>query len=133
MLLGLLMGVVWLVGLAAALRLRLNFLNFVVLPITFGIGVDYAANLVLRYRREGPGSFTWVMDDTGGAVALCSSTTIIGYASLLFSDNRALAGFGLLATLGEGACLVAGVLALPAFFFVPSLPPKGSRTQSTHV
>lgn len=132
-LLGLLMGVVWLVGLAAALRLRLNFLNFVVLPITFGIGVDYAANLVLRYRREGPGSFTRVMDDTGGAVALCSSTTIIGYASLLFSDNRALAGFGLLATLGEGACLVAGVLALPAFFFVPSLPPKGSRTQSTHV
>ncbi|NBD09626.1 MULTISPECIES: RND family transporter [Corallococcus] len=125
-LVGLLLGVAWLIGLAAALRLRLNFLNFVVLPITFGIGVDYAANLVLRYRQEGPGSFIRVMDDTGGAVALCSSTTIIGYASLIFSNNQALAGFGLLATLGEVACLSAGLLALPAFFFVPSTPPGQS-------
>lgn len=122
---GLLMGVVWLVGLGAALRLRLNFLNFVVLPITFGIGVDYAANLVLRYRQEGPGSFTRVMDDTGGAVALCSSTTIIGYASLIFSNNQALAGFGLLASLGEVACLSAALLALPAFFFAPSMQSRG--------
>jgi predicted exporter len=113
---GLLLGVAWLVGFAAALRMRLNFLNFVVLPITFGIGVDYASNLVLRYRQEGPGSLARVMVDTGGAVALCSSTTIIGYASLILSDNQALAGFGLLASLGEVACLTAALLALPAFF-----------------
>jgi uncharacterized protein len=119
------LGVAWLVGLAAAMRMRVNFLNFVVLPITFGIGVDYAANLVLRYRQEGPGSFARVMDDTGGAVALCSSTTIIGYASLIFSSNLALAGFGLLATLGEVACLTAGLLVLPAFFFTRSLQSPG--------
>ncbi|QSQ27322.1 MMPL family transporter [Pyxidicoccus parkwayensis] len=116
---GLLMGASWLVGLAAAMRLRVNFLNFVVLPITFGIGVDYAANLVLRLRQEGPGSLARVMADTGGAVALCSSTTIIGYASLILSDNQALAGFGLLASLGEVACLTAALLALPALFLGP--------------
>ncbi|WP_224369533.1 efflux RND transporter permease subunit [Hyalangium versicolor] len=122
---GLLLGAAWLVGIAAAQRLRLNFLNFVVLPITFGIGVDYAANLVLRYRAAGPGSLARVIGDTGGAVALCSSTTIIGYASLMLSDNQALAGFGMLAAVGEVACLTAALIALPALL-LPAQVPRGT-------
>jgi predicted RND superfamily exporter protein len=112
---GLLLGVVWLIGLAAAAHVRVNFLNFVVLPITFGIGVDYAVNIVQRYRIEGPGSLPRVLRETGSAVALCSCTTIIGYASLLVADNRALAGFGLLASLGELTCISAALFALPAW------------------
>jgi predicted RND superfamily exporter protein len=112
---GLVLGVAWLVGWAAFAQVRLNFLNFVVLPITFGIGVDYAANIVQRQRLEGPGSLARVLRETGGAVALCSATTSIGYASLLVADSRALAGFGLLASLGEVACLTAALLALPAW------------------
>jgi predicted RND superfamily exporter protein len=111
----LLLGVAWLVGAAAWARVRLNFLNFVVLPITFGIGVDYAVNIVQRWRAEGSGSLQRVLRETGGAVALCSLTTIIGYASLLVADNRALRGFGLLASIGEVACLSAALVALPAF------------------
>lgn len=112
---GLLLGVLWLVGLAAAFRVRVNFLNFVVLPITFGIGVDYAVNIVQRYRLEGRGSLARVIRETGGAVALCSTTTIIGYSSLFAADNQALAGFGLLASLGELSCLSAALIALPAW------------------
>jgi predicted RND superfamily exporter protein len=111
----LLLGVAWLVGAAAWARVRLNFLNFVVLPITFGIGVDYAVNIVQRWRAEGPGSLQRVLRETGGAVALCSLTTIIGYSSLLVADNRALRGFGMLASIGELACLTAALVALPAF------------------
>ncbi len=111
----LLLGVAWLVGAAAAARVRLNFLNFVVLPITFGIGVDYAVNIVQRWRLEGRGSLDRVLRETGGAVALCSLTTIIGYSSLLVADNRALRGFGLLASLGEVACIAAALVALPAW------------------
>jgi uncharacterized protein len=112
---GLLLGVAWLVGIAAAARVRVNFLNFVVLPITFGIGVDYAVNIIQRYRLEGRGSLPRVIRETGGAVALCSSTTIIGYSSLFSADNQALAGFGLLASLGELSCITAALIALPAF------------------
>jgi predicted RND superfamily exporter protein len=115
----LLLGVVWLVGVAAWARVRLNFLNFVVLPITFGIGVDYAVNIVQRWRLEGPGSLQRVLRETGGAVALCSLTTIIGYSSLLVADNRALQGFGLLASVGEVACLLAALVALPAWLLRP--------------
>jgi predicted RND superfamily exporter protein len=111
----LLLGVIWLIGAAASAHVRVNFLNFVVLPITFGIGVDYAVNIVQRYRLEGPGTLSRVLRETGGAVALCSATTIIGYASLLVADNRALRGFGLLASLGEVTCLTAALFALPAW------------------
>ena len=47
-------------------------------------------------------------------MALCSTTTIIGYSSLLLSSNRALQSFGKLADLGEVTCLLAALLALPA-------------------
>jgi predicted RND superfamily exporter protein len=118
----LLLGVAWLVGAAAWARVRANFLNFVVLPITFGIGVDYAVNIVQRWRLEGAGSLQRVLRETGGAVALCSLTTIIGYSSLLVADNRALRGFGLLASIGEVACLGAALVALPAFLLRPHSP-----------
>jgi len=51
---------------------------------------------------------------TGGAVALCSFTTIVGYGSLLAARSRALRGFGALAILGELSCLLAAVVVLPA-------------------
>lgn len=112
---GLLLGVVWLLGLAAAAQTRVNFLNFVVLPITFGIGVDYAVNIVQRWQIEGRGSLPRVLRGAGRAVALCSCTTMIGYSSLLAADNQALARFGLLASLGELTCISAALFALPAW------------------
>jgi predicted RND superfamily exporter protein len=38
----------------------------------------------------------------------------VGYGSLLAARNRALQGFGVMAILGELACITAAILALPA-------------------
>jgi predicted exporter len=107
-------GVVWFLGLAAALGMRLNMLNFIALPITFGIGVDYATNIFQRRRLHPEDGIVGAVRTTGGAVSLCSLTTIIGYSSLVVARNQALVSFGLLADLGEVACLAAALLALPA-------------------
>jgi predicted RND superfamily exporter protein len=107
-------GVVWFLGLAGALGLRLNMLNFIALPITFGVGVDYATNIFQRRRLDHATAIAEVVRTTGGAVALCSLTTIIGYSSLLVARNQALVSFGVLADLGELACLAAALFALPA-------------------
>jgi predicted RND superfamily exporter protein len=107
-------GVVWFLGLAVALGLRLNMLNFIALPITFGIGIDYATNIFQRRRLDHAGAISDVVRTTGGAVTLASLTTIIGYSSLLVARNQALVSFGILADLGEVACLAAALLALPA-------------------
>ena len=62
---------------------RINFANFIAFPITFGIGVDYAVNIMSRYVQDGEEDPVAAVRSTGAAVALCSLTTIIGYSSLL--------------------------------------------------
>jgi len=110
----LVLAVTWTLGGAALLGVRLNFLNFVALPITFGIGSEYPFNIYDRSRLLG-GDVTRAVKLHLGAVSLCSYTTVIGYGSLLFADNRALRSFGKLSISGEIACV------LGALFFLPSL------------
>jgi predicted RND superfamily exporter protein len=110
----LLLGVLWLAGAMMALRIKINFANFIAYPITFGIGVDYAVNVASRWELDGQRSIADAVRTTGGAVTLCSLTTIIGYSSLLIAENRALFLFGLLAVLGELSCLTAATVAMPA-------------------
>jgi predicted RND superfamily exporter protein len=110
----LVVGVAWMAGASRLLDVRINFANFIAFPITFGIGVDYAANVVSRYERDGRGDILGAVRSTGAAVALCSLTTIIGYSSLLMAENRALFLFGLLAVLGEVSCLTVALVSLPA-------------------
>jgi hypothetical protein len=112
----LVLGVLWLFGAMGLLGMKLNFVNFVVLPITFGIGADYAVNLYARHLQLGGRAVAQAVESAGGAIALCSCTTIIGYASLLVADNRALFSFGLMAVLGEVTCLAAALVALPALW-----------------
>jgi predicted RND superfamily exporter protein len=109
----LLAGVTLLVGALVALDLKLSFFNFIAFPITFGIGVEYAVNVYRRHLEDPLSTRRWLGGATG-AVALCSATTIIGYASLLLASNRGLFSFGVLAVLGELCCLAAAVVALPA-------------------
>jgi len=106
----LIVGILWMTGAAAGLGLKLNFLNFVALPVTLGIGVDYAVNVLARLTEERPEDHARALAETGSAVVLCSSTTIIGYSSLLVASNGALRSFGKLADLGELGCLLAALL-----------------------
>jgi predicted RND superfamily exporter protein len=111
-------GTLWMGGVFGALGLKMNFANFVVLPITFGIGVDYAVNLYQRYKEVGSGGTATALAGSGGAVLLCSLTTIIGYGTLLVADYQAVFSFGLSAVIGEITCLASALLAMPAFLAV---------------
>src|SRR6202142_1348711 len=108
----LILGVVLMVGGAGWARVHVTFLNFIALPITFGIGAEYALNVITRYREER--DVARAVISTGAAVALCSWTTIVGYGSLLAARNQALQGFGLMAILGEISCLSAAIVGFPA-------------------
>jgi uncharacterized protein len=110
----LLVGVLWMLALCMALRIKINFVNFIAFPITFGIGVDYAVNVMARYVGDGSKDVGGAIRGTGGAVSLCSVTTIIGYSSLLVAKNLGLYYFGFLAVLGELTCLTVAVIVLPA-------------------
>jgi len=134
----LLMGVLWMSGTMAFAGMKLNFLNFVAFPITFGNGADYAVNVMSRYvmERETPSpdgrskdprdadetmaqrAIRIAVQESGGAVILCSLTTVIGYASLYVSANRALNSFGAAMAISEVTCLLNAVVMLPAILWL---------------
>ena len=98
--------------------IKINFLNFAALPITFGIGVDYAVNVAQRHRADGARDILDALRTTGGAVVLCSLTTTLGYLALLGSQNRAIRSLGTIAVVGEISCLLAAMTVLPALWLL---------------
>jgi predicted RND superfamily exporter protein len=111
-------GVLLMMGVGIAFGQKINFLNYIAIPIQFGIGVDYSVNLYNRYLEEGRGSLRKVLSHTGGAVMITSLTTVIGYGALWFSINGAINSFGTLANIGEFTCLLVAVFMLPAYLAI---------------
>ncbi len=109
-------GVAVMVGAAVLLGVKLNFFNFVALPTTFGIGIDYAINIEERIRQLGREALPRALAESGPPVLLASLTSMIGYASLIPADSRALSSFGGLAILGEAACIAVAVVLVPALW-----------------
>ena len=117
---------------------KLNFLNFAALPITFGIGVDYAVNIVQRHAADGERDVLGVLRTSGGAVVLCSLTTMLGYIALLGSHNGAIRSLGAIAAVGEVSCLLAAMLAMPSLWRLldrvrpvapPDAPPRPAQNR----
>ena len=119
-----------------AVGVKINMLNFAAVPITIGVGADYALNLLgamdslkLDARRA--------CARMGGAILLCSLTTTVGYASLLVAQSGALRTFGWAAVLGEVMAVITVLLVLPAALPahdppVTSAPLDGRKTTDGH-
>ena len=113
----LLLGVTWMISVLYLFDVKLNFLNFIALPIAIGVGSDYAINVMKRREIEGDAGIERAFTETGGAVVACSMTTLCGYIALLFSVNGAVRSLGLTAGLGEICTQLAAMLVLPASLY----------------
>jgi len=116
-------GSISMIAVCALAGLKINFLDFVALPITLGLGIDYAINVADRATRDDP---MVALRSTGGTVLVCSLTTTIGYLSLLVSDNLAIRGFGLASLIGELTCVISALVIVPAIVALPQLEPRFS-------
>ncbi|MCE9580823.1 MAG: MMPL family transporter [Deltaproteobacteria bacterium] len=108
------LGSLGLVAVCDLAGIKVNFLDFVALPITLGLGVDYAINMAHRHDHGEDRSARATLMSSGSAVFVCSLTTIIGYGSLLVSDNLAIRGFGVASLIGEVMCLSTALIVVPA-------------------
>ncbi|HWU89599.1 MAG TPA: MMPL family transporter, partial [Kofleriaceae bacterium] len=111
-------GSLLMVATCAVLGLKVNFLDFVALPITLGLGIDYAINIAHRHDEEELPDPLTTLRTSGSAVFVCSLTTIIGYGSLLVSDNLAIRGFGVASLIGEIACVLTALVLVPAILAI---------------
>jgi predicted RND superfamily exporter protein len=111
-------GSLLMVAVCALLDLKVNFLDFVALPITLGLGIDYAINVAHRQDSEAIPDPISTLRTSGSAVFVCSLTTMIGYGSLLVSENLAIRGFGAASLIGEVACVLTALVLVPALLVV---------------
>ena len=109
-------GSLLMVACCALLGLKVNFLDFVALPITLGLGIDYAINV--GHRQDAISDPIATLRTSGAAVFVCSLTTMIGYGSLLVSDNLAIKGFGTASLIGEVTSVLTALVLVPALLAV---------------
>ena len=109
-------GGIWTVGLMELIGVKLNLANLVILPLILGIGVVNGIHITHRYREQSDKTVCVLSQSTGQAVVLSSLTTMIGFGSLMVADHQGVFSLGLLLTLGIGACLIASITILPALF-----------------
>jgi predicted RND superfamily exporter protein len=114
------MAASWILGLATAFGMPLNFANVLVLPLVLGLGVDSGVHMVERHRREGS-HLAFLQSTTARAILLSAGTTLASFASLAFSPHPGMASMGRLLVLGVGLTLVANLLVLPALLSLGSV------------
>ena len=126
-------GSLAMIAVCAVVGIKINFLDFIALPIALGLGIDYAINVADRAERD---DARVALRSTGGTVLVCSLTTMIGYTSLLVSDNLAIRGFGLASLIGEITCVAAALVIVPAILAYRPAPRQlahGIATKIFHI
>lgn len=86
----------------------LTFLSVVAIPITLGVSVDTALNLLHRARQD-PHAAAKV----ARVNAVCAGTTLAGFGGLAFSSYRGLQGLGIACLGGTALALVVTQWILP--------------------
>ncbi|MEE3253938.1 MAG: MMPL family transporter, partial [Nitrospinota bacterium] len=107
-------GSIWTLGIMDLTGLKLNMANLVILPLILGIGVVNGIHITHRYREEKDKNQVVLSKSTGQAVILSSLTTMIGFGSMMVADHYGVYSLGLVLSLGVFCCLIASITFLPA-------------------
>ena len=117
----LIVGLATLSGIMVIFNLDFNFLNFIVLPMIIGIGIDDGVHLANTFSHTKNVNILEGVSQTGRAVILTSLTTLVGFGSISLSHYPGLRSMGYVACIGISTCLFASIIVLPAIFsIIPS-------------
>lgn len=100
-------------GLLVILGIPLNPANLIILPLILGIGVDNGVHIMHDFHSK-PNDVYSTSPSTINAIMLTSTTTMVGFGSMMVSAHRGLYSLGAVLTIGVGSCLVLSLITLPA-------------------
>jgi len=106
------LGLITAAGVMGFLSIPINLVNFIIIPILIGIGVDDGIHIVDRFREQG--NVEQTLASTGRSVFMTTLTTCLGFGSLALADYHVLASMGILTIVGVSACFFYSTVALPA-------------------
>ncbi|MFO0750229.1 MAG: MMPL family transporter [Myxococcota bacterium] len=110
-------GFAIMLGLMVLIDFPIDLFNVIVLPQVFGIGIDTGTHLTHRIKEGGPHVVANVRH-TAIAAGISSLLTTIGFATLVFVQNKGLQGIGWLAVLGIGTAYVVNLVMFTAFLWI---------------
>jgi len=106
---------IWILGIAAILDIRFNFVNVIVTTFIFGLGDDFSIfvtdGLLSKYKY---GKDT--LRSYQSAIALSATTTIIGTGVLIFAKHPAIHSIALISVLGIVCILFISFVFQPVLF-----------------
>ncbi len=107
-------------GLMGYLGISINLINFIIIPILIGIGLDDGIHIIDRFRETGDIGQT--LTSTGRSILLTTLTTCLGFGSLALAQYHVLSSMGMLTIIGVSSCFIYSVVTLSAL-----LQLRGSR------
>lgn len=106
---------IWIIGIAALMNIKFNFVNVVISTFIFGLGDDYSIfitdGLLNRYKygKRSLGSYS-------SAIILSAICTIVGTGALFFAKHPATHSIATVSVLGMGCILFLSLIFQPIFF-----------------
>jgi hopanoid biosynthesis associated RND transporter like protein HpnN len=107
------LGTLMTFGLLAVLGIPLNPANLIILPLIIGIGVDNGVHVLHDYHEQRSGRYS-PSSSLVNAIMMTSSTSIVGFGSMMLAAHRGLHSLGAVLTIGVGSCLFFALVVLPA-------------------
>lgn len=106
-------GLTCMLGFMATFDLEFNFMNIFVGLMLVGTATDYAMYMLERYD-ESPEEFHENALETGRAVTLAATTSVIGFSSFAISHYPGVRSIGLASSVGIALSCLASITLLPA-------------------
>lgn len=104
-------------GLLVVFDIPLNPANLIILPLILGIGVDNGVHIIHDCRSQSDRVYC-TAPSTINAIMLTSTTTMVGFGSMMIAAHRGLYSLGAVLTIGVGACLFVSLVTLPAMLTI---------------
>jgi 1-acyl-sn-glycerol-3-phosphate acyltransferase len=106
---------IWILGIAALLGIKFNFVNVVITTFIFGLGDDFSIfvteGLLSKYKY---GKDT--LRSYQSAIVLSACTTIVGTGVLIFAQHPAIHSIALISVLGIACILFVSFIVQPVLF-----------------
>lgn len=102
------------VALMGIFDIAFNFVNVIVIPLMFGVGVDSGIHLVHRSHSKAAADDGLLGTTTARAVYYSAMTTTVSFGSLALSSHLGMASLGILLTIGMILTIICNLIVLPS-------------------
>ncbi len=108
-----LLGLLLTFGILACLDMPLNPANLIILPLIIGIGVDNGVHVLHDFHHRRGREYR-PSPSLVNAISMTTSTSIVGFGSMMISAHRGLYSLGAVLSIGVASCVLLALVTLPA-------------------